>query len=278
MIEVHKPGLHTSIQDRGRVGHQHLGVPISGAMDHESANCANLLLGNDLDCALLEITVLGPVLFFKSATSIAVTGAECKCTLDGETIEQYKVISVRSGQRLKIGTCTKGTRVYLAVSGGVQSEEVMGSRSQMKGITSSEFLTKDDKLPIPEPSVIETEAAPSMLNLDTSILQVYSGPEFEQLSKIQRNSLLSHSFEIQQDSNRIGTQLRGVEGLYAHEIITSPVQVGTVQLTPSGTLIVLMRDAPVTGGYARILQLTPEAINALAQKEIRTCVEFELMS
>ena len=87
---------------------------------------------------------------------------------------------------------------------------------------------------------------------------------------------MESTFQILQDSNRIGYKLSRAEGLFANEIITAPVQPGTVQLTPSGTLIVLMRDAPVTGGYARVLQLLDEAIDQLAQMPIRNRVTFEV--
>ena len=103
------------------------------------------------------------------------------------------------------------------------------------------------------------------------------GPEFDLLSAHMQSLLMESTFIILQDSNRIGYKLSQIEGLFAHEIITSPVLPGTVQLTPSGTLIVLMRDAPVTGGYARVLQLSAEAIDRLAQLPIRHQLKFALI-
>jgi allophanate hydrolase subunit 2 len=108
-------------------------------------------------------------------------------------------------------------------------------------------------------------------------LEVTPGPEFHLLSKLFQQRICETKGIIQTESNRMAYLLKGFEGFSAHEIITAPVQPGTVQLTPSGKCVILMRDAQTTGGYARILQLTEGAINVLAQKRAGEQVQFKLI-
>ena len=277
MLEILKPGLHTSIQDLGRKGFRKYGVPVSGAMDQASAMHANNLLGNSPDCAVLEVTLLGPEIRFKQNTRIAMTGGMSSCTLDSKEVAMNEALEISTGQVLKIGNCSQGCRVYVAVEGGLDAEVVMGSRSQFKAITAKDRIHKGDRLSILPPIPMEQKhntVKPGVFS-DAS-LPVTPGPEFDLLPQHMQELLMESTFQILQDSNRIGYKLSRAEGLFANEIITAPVQPGTVQLTPSGTLIVLMRDAPVTGGYARVLQLLDEAIDQLAQMPIRNRVTFEV--
>jgi len=278
MIEVLNPGFYTSIQDLGRKGFRKYGVPVSGVMDRTSAAYGNQLLGNTSNCAVLEITLIGPQIRFHQNTKIAITGAVSSCSIDNIEVAMNTALEIRAGQSLKIGNCSQGCRVYFAVEGGLDTEVVMGSRSQFKGITKAFLLCKGDLLPIRESSSGRNEVnrvktiAFSNLSMTAS-----PGPEFDLLSAHMQLLLIESTFRILQDSNRIGYKLSQIEGLFAHEIITAPVQPGTVQLTPSGTLIVLLRDAPVTGGYARVLQLSAEAIDRLAQLPIRDELKFALI-
>jgi biotin-dependent carboxylase-like uncharacterized protein len=278
MIEVLNPGFYTSIQDLGRYGFRKYGVPVSGAMDRTSAVYANQLLGNTPNCAVLEITLIGPEFLFRQNTQIAITGAVSSCRIDNIEVAMNTALKIRAGQSLKIGNCSQGSRVYLAVEGGLDTEVVMGSRSQSKDITKAFQLCKGDLLPIRHPSSGRNEVnRVKIIEFSNASMTVSPGPEFDLLSAHMQSLLMESTFRILQDSNRIGYKLSQIEGLFAHEIITSPVQSGTVQLTPSGTLIVLMRDAPVTGGYARVLQLSAEAIDRLAQMPIRHQLKFALI-
>jgi len=275
MLEILRPGLHTSIQDLGRKGFRKYGVPVSGAMDRASAIYANNLVGNAVNCALLEVTLIGPEIRIQKNTKIAITGAISFCSIDNMEVAMNTALEIRAGQVLKIGNCSQGCRVYLAVEGGLDTEVVMGSRSQSKDITKAFKLCKGDLLPIRESSSVTKEVTQvQTIEFSNASMTATPGPEFDQLSVQMQSLLMESTFSILQDSNRIGYKLSRAEGLCAQEIITAPVQPGTVQLTPSGTLIVLMRDAPVTGGYARVLQLSAEAIDRLAQLPIRHELKF----
>ena len=158
-------------------------------------------------------------------------------------------------------------RCYLAVSGGFTTPSVLNSRSFCKGITPEHTLAKGMVLPIGE-KVSELPAQPSTLPLQEvgRTLNGYKGPEYDAIMDRLAGRLTNNSFTIAPQSNRLAYILEGLPPLSLPEMNTVPVQPGTVQLTPSGKLMVLMRDAQVTGGYPRIFQLTERSCNLLAQK------------
>ena len=145
MIQVISSGLHTSIQDLGRFGYRNQGVPNSGVMDLISANFANSLLDNELDNAVLEITIIGPKLLFTIDATIAITGADISPKINNTRILNYKVVKVKKGDVLSFGKLLKGTRSYLAIKGGIQSEFKLKSRSQFNNITKNYKLNKNDE-------------------------------------------------------------------------------------------------------------------------------------
>ena len=128
-IRVAEPGLLTTVQDRGRWGYQDLGVPVAGPMDPVSHRLANLLVGNQPDCATLEVTLVGPTLEFLTETSFAVAGAEFELWLDAAPIPTNTPHQVGRGSRLRFGRRGGGARAYLAVAGGIDLPPVLGSRS-----------------------------------------------------------------------------------------------------------------------------------------------------
>ncbi len=128
-IEVVKPGLATSVQDAGRHGYYHVGIPPSGALDQFSLRAANLLVGNDEDAAVLECTLLGPQLLFRRDALIAVTGAEMAPRIDGAAQPCNVALRIRAGGTLTFDYVKQGARAYLAVAGGIDVPVVLGSRS-----------------------------------------------------------------------------------------------------------------------------------------------------
>jgi len=281
MIEVLHPGFYTTIQDLGRKDYQHLGVPMSGAMDLNAAKMANAILGNEEHCAVLEITMVGPKLKFACNSTIAITGASLTSCLNRVEVNNYSAINVSKGDVLEFGKITKGFRAYLAVSGGFQTEVVLKSRSMYQSITKSSCLKKGDMLDIEQKSHSNKKYSSIKLNedyLDSSIIKVFKGPEFDMLNNLQVQSLFSQEFTISKENNRMAYQLNELIENNLKDIITSLVMPGTVQLTPSGKLIVLMRDCQTTGGYPRMLQLSEASINVLAQKFTGNKIKFRLMS
>jgi len=279
MIKVLTSGLLTSIQDRGRFGYRSLGVPVSGAMDLISSAYANRLLGNPIDAGVLEFAMLGPSLEFMEKTHIVVCGASFQPSIDGKEFALGKIQIVKKGSILKLGSPRTHMYGYLAVTGGFDQKEVMGSMSMYAGITTPSSVAKGDRLQLKKNiSILGIEGEVEGFHLASSpTIEVYPGPEWRHLSREMQKTVVDSEFQIHHNSNRMACLLDHELSIEAAEIITSGVQPGTVQLTPSGKAIVLMRDAQTTGGYARILQLSDRAINHLAQKRPGEPIEFKLI-
>ena len=270
MVKVIKSGFFTTVQDLGRKGYQQYGVPYSGVMDNYSALMANALLNNNESDALLEITMSGPSLQFTHDTFICITGAHINPKLNDSVISQNHIVKVVDGDTLSFGKLVLGFRAYLAISGGFQTEIIMNSRSMYNTITSQARIEKGDELQTERPSII-IEQTHSAIKVNTNhftskTIEVFKGPEFEMLSAKQKNLLFSIDFTISKNNNRMAYQLDDIIENNLKPIITSLVLPGTIQLTPSGNLIILMRDCQTTGGYPRVLQLKESSINCLAQK------------
>jgi biotin-dependent carboxylase-like uncharacterized protein len=282
-ILILSDSLQTSVQDLGRKGYRSFGVPISGTMDKYSAILANKLLNNDEDLPVLEITMTGPKIMFEDHTLFVLTGADLSPELNGKPIQMNHAYSVRTSDVLSFGKMNMGVRAYLGVKGGFLTEKVMGSYSMYDGVTPKSTVKKGDRLRIAsydselEITTSKLKVKPS--HFTTKKLEVTKGPEYNRLTKKQRDKLFSMTFKIDPLCNRMGYQMKNkFPPLKNNEIITSITIPGTVQITPSGKLIVMMRDCPTTGGYARILQLTDMAINQLAQKKENDRFKFDLES
>lgn len=279
-IQVLEPGLYSTIQDKGRFHFMKYGVPMSGPMDKIASKIANLILNNSSNAAVMEITQTGPVLKFSNHTQIAVSGADLSAEINGNSILNNKAYRIFPGDILRFGKRKYGCRSYLAVSGGFQTETFLASRSWYEGITDHYKLEKGLKLKylIREETFLRTNSA---LKIDRQHLiqqeiSVFPGPEFNLLSGPQQKFLSSSLFAVDRNNNRMAIQLQGLLENEMDPIITSPVLPGTVQLTPSGRLIILMRDCQTTGGYPRVLQVSEEGQNILAQKVIGDKISFNI--
>ncbi|MEW2922195.1 biotin-dependent carboxyltransferase family protein [Muricauda sp. ANG21] len=279
MLKVLKSGFFITIQDLGRFGHRDIGVPISGAMDVESVKKVNLLLENDPNDAVLEITMMGPKLQFEEATAISLSGAHLEAKLNDVPIENHQVVQVSEGDILSFGKLKGGFRTYLAVKGGFQTEKVLGSRSQFFPVTKKKRIKDGDEIPYTEtisyqPLISEVKIEDHFL---TDELEVFKGPEFSLLTDKQLAELFAKPFTVSKANDRMAYQLNELVEGHSHSMLTSGTLPGTVQLTPAGRLIILMKDGQTTGGYPRILQLSEAAICVLAQKKSGDSLSFKLI-
>lgn len=280
MVEILKAGLYDSIQDLGRLGFQQFGVPISGTMDHYSRQLANAILGNQEDAAVLEFTLIAPRLKFQSDTAICITGMESQAKINEKPIGNNSYTVVRKNDVLSFGARKFGCRGYVAVFGGFQSERIMESRSFYKCITDQQRLKTGDVLKLTDlpiqirrsNSILKTPKA----HFESEVIEVFKGIEYKLLEVGNQNRLFNNEFTISKGSNRMAYQLDERFENALDPIITSPVLPGTVQLTPAGQLMILMRDGQTTGGYPRILQLSEMAINRLSQKTPGQTFRFHL--
>jgi len=280
-IEVLQPGLFSTIQDIGRKGFLKYGVPMSGVMDLYAAKMANLILRNPTDSAILEITQMGPKLRFSDPVKISICGALLSPKINNFPIENNRVYKIETGDELSFGKRQLGCRAYLAISGGFKTEKVLKSRSWYEGVTDNFNLNKTLKLSYESTneSKIETNASIKFTSeyLMTSEIEVFPGPEFDLLTESEQEILRSRNFSIDKNNNRMAIQLQENMENTLKPIITGPVLPGTVQLTPSGKLIVLMRDCQTTGGYPRVMQLSETGMNKVAQKIIGEGVSFTFL-
>ncbi|CAZ98707.1 biotin-dependent carboxyltransferase family protein [Zobellia galactanivorans] len=278
MLKILKSGLFTTVQDVGRYGFLDKGVPVAGFMDGFSAKKINQLLENDSASAVLEITMTGPTLLFEEATYIAIGGALLSATLNNEPVANYEVIKVSEGDILSFGKLEKGFRSYLAVKGGFKTPVVLGSRSLFSSVTKKSHLVDGEELPYE--TCLDFKPKISKLKVDSfleeQVLTVSKGPEYDSLSDKQLEMLFYKAFSIANENNRMAYQLEEKIIGIKTSMITSATLPGTVQLTPSGKLIILMKDGQTTGGYPRVLQLSDRAISILSQKKYGDEVHFQL--
>lgn len=279
MIKVIKEGLFTTIQDIGRFGYKNIGVPVSGAMDQTSAKLANLLLGNDESSAVLEMTLVGPTLEFMNDAYISITGADMNPSLNKQKVLQNKPLFVNKGDILYLSHSSNGMRSYLGIKGGFNSEKKLGSKSFYRGITKREKLIKNDKI-----KFAKLTSSPMKMNKSIndfkinkkSKINVFKGPEFDLLDSNSKDIIFNTDFTIG-INNRMGYNLVEPIKNSISSIISSPVMPGTVQLTPSGRLIILCRDCQTSGGYPRVLQLDKSSIDSLSQKTIGETIKLKLV-
>ena len=279
MIKVLKEGLFTTIQDIGRFGYKNIVVPVSGSMDQTSAKLANLLLGNDESSAVLEMTLVGPTLEFMNDTYISITGADMNPSLNKQKVLQNKPLFVNKGDILYLSHSSNGMRSYLGIKGGFNSEKKLGSKSFYRGITKREKLIKNDKIKFAKvtssPMKMNKSINDFKINRKNKI-NVFKGPEFDLLDSNSKDIIFNTDFTIG-INNRMGYNLVEPIENSISSIISSPVMPGTVQLTPSGRLIILCRDCQTSGGYPRVLQLDKSSMDSLSQKTIGETIKLKLV-
>jgi len=280
IVRVRKAGLLTTVQDRGRWRYQALGVPVAGPMDSYSHRLANALVGNEDELATLEVTLTGPALEFTDDRHVAVTGAEFEMTVDGRRVTPNTAIRVRAGERLDFGRRIRGARGYIAISGGIDTPRVLGSRathvpSAMGGVD-GRALKAGDELPLGPPKGGHYRSGAGgrdfgsvRLQADQTptVLRVLAGPQLDRFSARALDALQSAPYRIDTDSNRMGYRLSGPRLAHASgaDIISDAAPLGVLQVPASGQPILLMADRQTTGGYAKIATVISADISLAGQ-------------
>jgi biotin-dependent carboxylase-like uncharacterized protein len=311
-IAVLKPGLLTTLQDRGRNGCAMLGVGRAGAMDDVALRLANALVGNNVDAAVLEITLLGPRLRFDERATIALTGADFPARIGDTDAAMWQPIAVEAGAVLDFGAARHGSRACLAVAGGFAAEPTLGSVSTDVNARLGGFdgraLREGDALVVgidasPEPHATtdssgmrgtalarRTRNAHSKESRQTwsldprpwfdadvaTPIRLIRGAHFDALNAASRTTLFDDEFHIDKDSNRVGFRLDGPALALAAplELVSEPLVAGTLQLPPGGQPIALMVEHPTIGGYPRIGQIAMVDLPRLAQRRPGEPVRF----
>jgi biotin-dependent carboxylase-like uncharacterized protein len=278
-LTVERPGLLTTVQDAGRPGLAHLGVPRSGALDPAAHRLANRLAGNPETAPVLETTLDGVTLRFSGPAAVAVTGAVAPLRLDGRHVGWGVPVLVRPGQVLDLGRATSGVRCYLAVSGGLSLPPVLGS-------VATDLLSGLGPAPLVTGQILAVGAAsgcPAAVDLapypvparDVA-LPIHRGPRDSWLSPDGWSAIRTSRFTVTGSSNRIGLRLAGgpVGQVTRGELPSEGLVWGAIQVLPDGGLVVFLADHPTTGGYPVIAVVDPAGFSACAQAAPGTTVRF----
>ncbi|MBC9718524.1 biotin-dependent carboxyltransferase family protein [Streptomyces sp. TRM66268-LWL] len=278
-LVVVRAGALTTVQDRGRPGHAHLGVPPSGMLDAPAGLLANRLVGNAPGSALLETTLNGVALRPRCAVTIAVTGAPCPVTVDGRPAAWGAPVRVPAGALLDVGTATSGVRSYVAVSGGLDVDPVLGSRATdlLSGLGPPP-LTDGTVLPLgPAHSLYApVDMGPQPAPPGELVLRITLGPRHDWFTPTALRTLTTRTFHVSTTSNRIGLRTEGprLDRAIPHELPSEGLVLGAVQVPPNGRPVIFLADHPTTGGYPVVAVVHPRDLPSAAQATPGTPVRF----
>lgn len=278
-VTVRRAGSLTTIQDHGRPGFAHLGVPPSGALDRPACSLANRLVGNPENAAVLETTLDGVALVFSADSVVAVTGALAPLYLDSAAVSLSLPVVVRKGQVLEVGTAVAGVRSYIAVGGGLRPPLTLGSAATdlLSGLGPPPLRRGETLLVGPSPEFVPAvDLAPYPIPATEIELLVHHGPREEWLTREGLARLYSERFIVAPASNRIALRLIGREIRRRHsgELPSEGMVSGAVQCLPSGQLVILLADHPTTGGYPVVGVLDPASLPLCGQARPGTALRF----
>lgn len=277
MIEVLRAGALTTVQDLGRPGLAHLGVPRSGALDPPALRLANRLVGNPEQAAGLEITLTGCVLRLTVAATVALTGAYVPVWVGSRPADWGRPLAVPAATEVRIGPAGAGVRSYLAVTGGIAVEPVLGSRATdtLSGLGPAP-LRDGDRLPLGP-----TAGPPAPVDFicwqppgHELRLPIHLGPRDDWFTPDAVDRLLRTAYTVSPVSNRVGARLTGaaLPRAVAGELPSEGLVLGAVQVPADGQPLIFLADHPTTGGYPVIAVLDDPT--PLAQARPGTTVRF----
>lgn len=294
-LSVISHGLLTTVQDLGRPGYFHLGIPVGGAMDRRALIAANRLVGNDEGAAGLEAVFMGPEIEFRDDRVVAVCGAEIPPLVDGEEKPTWTSFRVRAGQRLSFGYLKEGARAYIAISGGIDTPKQLGSRSTYAigalGGVNGRAVQAGDAIPLGahrDPG--EGRSVPAELRRlptgDTE-LRTLPGLYIHRITEGSRQAFFSETWTVAPEADRMGYRFRGGSpmkfvpreqpfgaGSDPSNITDACYPYGSIQI-PGGTEpIVLHRDAVSGGGYFMVGTVISADMDVIGQLQPNKKVRF----
>ncbi|MBU9714359.1 biotin-dependent carboxyltransferase family protein [Evansella tamaricis] len=308
MFEVVDPGLHTTIQDLGRTGFQHVGISPAGAMDDFAFQLGNLLLGNERNAAGLEMTMLGPSLRALQSSIIVLSGADLTPTIDGKEIPMWRPVMVLKGQLLCFERPRYGARTYLTILGGIQVPIVLGSKStyvkgkfggmEGRALEEGDVIEGEDSLR--SSTISEIWGKLRKLQLSASVIpnyplvgriRVISGPQDHFFMKETLDVFYRSRFKITNQSDRMGYRLQAfkvtrdslpvslsIPYKENREMLTDIVTKGSIQVPGNGKPILLMADRQTSGGYPKIANVISVDLWKVAQLLPGQEIHFEKTS
>jgi biotin-dependent carboxylase-like uncharacterized protein len=281
LVEVVRAGALTTVQDAGRFGYAHLGVPVAGPIDGPALRRANRLVGNPPGAAGLEITLSGCRLRPRHATIVAVTGAGVsRLRVDGQPAVAGVPVAVPAGAVLDIGPARTGVRTYVAVAGGIDVAPVLGSRATdtLCGL-GPPVLRDGDVLPVGAPTGSPTADRSSPAAHDSPAadpLRFTAGPRADWFTAAALDTLSAAVYTVSMRSNRVAARLDGpaLERAVPGELPSEGLVLGAIQVPASGQPLVFLADHPTTGGYPVIGVVEPADLPRLGQCRPGAAVRF----
>ncbi len=279
------PGPYTTVQDKGRIGYQNMGIPLSGALDAFSYRIANLLVGNPEGSAVLEITILGPQLAVMKEADVALTGGEMEMKLNFKPVESWKSIRVEPGDLLSIQAVKSGCRGYLSVSGGIATPKVMGSRSTYVGgklggykgrpLRKGDILQSGQRKLIDSPRYLPGSWIPQ--HSGKALVRAIPGPQ-DDFFEGGLAALFGSEYMVTPKADRMGYRLQGPAVKHRvgvpKSIISEPTMPGGIQVPADNQPIILLAEQTV-GGYTKIATAISTDISKIAQTTPGDTIEFE---
>lgn len=269
MIEVLTPGLCTTVQGSARHGYSRWGISAGGAADPLALRVGNRLVGNVDGAAAIEMTLTGATLRFKTAATVALTGADLGSTLDGASVPVWRTFDVKGGHVLACGATRGGARGYVCVRGGLD-----GAGKLNKGdIAAIGGATRGEPLGEVRRRWLERFAPRRRL-------RVTCGAEAEEFSAEALQVFYSSNYTVREESNRAGLRLAGpaVDPPFGGSMLTESVSLGAVQVPSGGQPIILFVDQQTTGGYPIAANVITADISSVAQLRPRDSISFELIA
>lgn len=293
-LKIIKAGIADSVQDSGRYGNMHLGINVNGAMDRVSAALANALLGKTAREPVIEIHFPASLILFEKPTIICISGADFQPVIADCVIDINRPYAIPAGSTLSFRKKIKGWRCYLSIYQHLNIDLWLGSYSTnlkaKAGGMKGRYLATGDTIVYEKDCVVESLLKNEMpvgmkwimptLSASIGGLLFIPGPEWDRLTDRSKQHFLQDFFTISRESDRMGYRLQGkpLQMASPQPILSSGVTNGTIQLLPSGQLIVLMADHPTTGGYPRIANIISADLPLLAQINQGDRISFQLTS
>lgn len=276
-VRILSPGLLSTIQDSGRFGYQSAGIAPSGPVDFRAACEANILVGNRRSLACIEMTLEGATMVFTEANVIALSGGDCRARLDGIAVPTCAALAVKKGQTLSVGRNITGCRSYLAVAGGFDVPETLGSRStNLKcaiGGADGKILREGGELAfaaarpdLPRVNLRKTRAGD--FGWPCTVIRVVPGPQAEYFTPRGIADFYAGSYTVTGRSDRMASVLDGpaVEAEGKTDIVSDGIPFGAIQIPSDGKPIVMLADRQTTGGYAKIATIASADLPLFAQR------------
>lgn len=287
VLEVVTAGPGSTLQDRGRFGHQRFGVSTAGAADPLLLAASNALVGNGAYEGAIEFTLVGDTYEVAAESCRIAVAGESYLTIDGQQHPSWTSHRLTRGQRFRVGSLNSGARGYLAVAGGFDAAPVLGSvsthlRSGLGGF-SGRRLAPGDRLPLKldeAPREPERTLDPRRILSRSNVLRVVLGPQESHFTDAGLAAFLESEFTVTAEADRMGYRLDGpaVEHVDGFNIISDGIPLGAIQVPGTGRPIVLLADRQTTGGYPKIACVIAPDVAALSQLRPGATLRFQAVT